>query len=161
MDHTENNVNPTGRDSTTEEFLPGGSKQVRGRTAVIPAFDAAAFEDFAQDLGSSAALDFIETFETLLVTRIERIERALGGEDTEETITALLSLQASAAMAGAAQLHASATRALAELPVVTAPPGALVRKLQGQAQHFRDAAAGVHTSRTTPDAAGRSYRETA
>jgi hypothetical protein len=112
---------------------------------MIPALDAAAYEDLAEDLASHAvALEFMTSFESLLAGRIQRIERALRNQDREEVVTALLSLQASAAIAGATELHASATRALASRSVETTAPGPLVRKLQGQASRFSIAFATLH-----------------
>ncbi|RJT77350.1 hypothetical protein D6T63_15555 [Arthrobacter cheniae] len=113
---------------------------------MIPVLDTCAFEILADDLGSFVASEFLTSFDALLADRIRRIERALETQDEEEVITALLSLQASAAMAGAAQLQASAARALAQRPVGSTPPGPLVRKLQGQADMFRDAFATFHHS---------------
>jgi hypothetical protein len=117
---------------------------------VTLAFNPAAFEQLAQDLGSYAiASEFVMSFESLLAERIQRIERALKNQDREEAITALLSLQASAAMAGAHQLHASATNALTIRLVETTPPGPLTRKLQGQANLFTHAFADFHHTHTT------------
>ncbi len=108
-----------------------------GEYVRIPALDPAAFEELATDLAShSIASDFMTSFELLLAGRIQRIERAFKDQDREELITALMSLQASAAMAGAAQLQISATRALADASVKTTLPGPLVRKLQKQADRF-------------------------
>lgn len=118
---------------------------------MIPALDTATFEHLIEELDSHAvALEFVISFESLLADRIQRIERALKDQDREEVITALLSLHASAAMVGAAQLEASATRALGNEPVETTPPGPLVRKLQGQAALFRGAFADLHHPQTTP-----------
>jgi HPt (histidine-containing phosphotransfer) domain-containing protein len=112
---------------------------------MTPAFDSAAFTQLAEDLGSySDATEFVRSFTALLPARIERIEQALMTQDREETITALLSLQASAAMAGATQLYAATTHALAANPVERAPRGPLIRKLQGQADLFRQASAGLN-----------------
>ena len=105
-----------------------------------PALDPQPFDDLTEDVDSVViALDFMMDFGSLLPGRIRRIEQALRDQDREETVTALLSLHASAAMAGATQLQASATRALANEPVESTPPGPLVRKLEGQADLFRAA----------------------
>jgi hypothetical protein len=104
-----------------------------------PAFDATAFARLVEDIDLCAAVDFLGTFNALLTGRIERIHQALQGHDEKEITTALLSLQASAAMVGAAQLEASATRALAQQPMESKPSGALIKKLQGQAAMFNDA----------------------
>ncbi|MHA7179847.1 hypothetical protein ACX80J_06970 [Arthrobacter sp. MDB2-24] len=117
---------------------------------MLPPLDATVFESLADDLGSRIASDFLDSFESLLTDRIRRIEGALKAHDDEELTTALLSLQASAAMAGAAQLQSSATRALAYNPMASAPPGPLVRKLQGQAAAFKDAFATFHHTSYTP-----------
>ncbi|RJT75115.1 hypothetical protein D6T63_18180 [Arthrobacter cheniae] len=111
---------------------------------MIPALDAFAFEILAEDLGTDDASDFLTSFEALLTGRIQRIERALQAQDEEAITEALLSLQASAAMAGAAQLQASATHALMQQPMRSTPPGPLVRKLQGQADMFKDALVTFH-----------------
>ncbi|MFJ6001008.1 hypothetical protein [Arthrobacter sp. NPDC092385] len=123
---------------------------------MIPALDTAAFEQLAEDLGSyTVASDFLATFASLLTDRIQRIERSLIVQDEAELVTALLSLQASAAMSGAAQLQASATRTLAQQPVGSTPTGPLVRRLQGQADAFRDALAGFHHAGCAPDTRAR------
>lgn len=114
------------------------------RYGVLPPLDATAFELLADDLGSRIATDFLTSFEALLTDRIRRIERALEAHDGEELITAMLSLQASAAMAGAAQLQASTTRALAHMPSGSTPAAPLVRELQGQATAFKDAFTHFH-----------------
>lgn len=119
---------------------------------MIPALDPAAFEILAEDLDSRAvASDFLTTFDALLTNRIRRIEQALRAEDEEEITTALLSLQAGAAMAGAAQLQASATQALVLQPVTSIPSGPLLRKLQGQADLFRHAFVRFHGAGYTTD----------
>ena len=123
---------------------------------MIPALDTAAFEQLAEDLGSYAvASDFLATFASLLTDRIQRIERSLVVEDEAELVTALLSLQASAAMSGAAQLQASATRTLAQQPIRSTPTGPLMRQLQGQADAFRDALAGFDHAGYAPDTQAR------
>jgi hypothetical protein len=119
---------------------------------MIPALDTAVFEQLAEDLGSYAvASDFLATFAALLTDRIQRIERSLIVQDEAELVTALLSLQASAAMSGAAQLQASATRTLARQPIGSTPTGPLMRQLQGQADAFRDALADFHHVGYAPD----------
>ncbi|MDN4609569.1 hypothetical protein [Arthrobacter burdickii] len=117
---------------------------------MIPVLDAAAFESLADDLGSRIASDFLTSFDALLTERVQRIEHALKMHDEEELITAILSLHASAAMAGATQLQVSATRALAHQPVGSTPSGPLVRKLQGQAAAFKDALATFHHAGYAP-----------
>lgn len=118
---------------------------------MIPALDPTAFEDLVEDLGSyTVASEFMTSFDSLLTGRIQRIERALENHDKEEIVTALLSLQASAAMAGAAQLQASVTRALVDQSVELVPPGALIRELHGQADLFRIAFADHHSRPTPP-----------
>jgi HPt (histidine-containing phosphotransfer) domain-containing protein len=110
------------------------------------ALDPQSFDEFAEDVGSVViALEFLTTFASLLAGRIRRIEGALKDQDREETLTALLSLHASATMAGATQLQVSVTRALANEMVETTPPGPLVRKLEGQADLFRTALTELHS----------------
>ncbi|BBE24653.1 hypothetical protein MN0502_35360 (plasmid) [Arthrobacter sp. MN05-02] len=112
--------------------------QPNGKYVRIPVLDPAAFEELSEDLASHVlALEYMVSFESLLAGRIHRIEQALKNQDREEAITALLSLQASATMAGARQLQGAATRALIDEPVQMTLPGPLVRKLQGQADSFR------------------------
>lgn len=124
--------------------------QPNGKYVRIPALDPAAFEELSTDLASHVlALEYMISFESLLAGRIHRIERALKNQDREEAITALLSLQASATMAGARQLQGSATRALVDEPVQMTLPGPLVRKLQGQADLFRIAFADLRHRRFT------------
>lgn len=118
---------------------------------MIPPLNADAFKQLAEDLESPAiASDFLAAFDVLLSDRIQRIEQALKNQNEEEITTALLSLQASAAMVGAAQLDASTTRALAQQPTKSAPPGPLIRKLQGQADAFSDALSDFHHASYTP-----------
>ena len=121
-----------------------------------PAIDATAFAKLVEDLDLCVAGDFLVTFNALLAGRIERIQQAFQSHDKEEVITALLSLQASAAMVGAAQLEASATRALTQQPTESEPSGAFIRKLQGQADMFREAVAStpIPALSATNEAAG-------
>lgn len=123
-----------------------------------PVLDPAAFEQLVDDLGSYAiAMDFVTTFESLLGTRITRIGQALEDLDEEELVTALLSLQASAAMAGAVQLHASATHALADRGVGEPFPGSLLQQLESEAELFRSTFADFKTTtpQTLQEAGGR------
>jgi hypothetical protein len=139
-----------GREHELGSDLETANNQPPGQYARIPALDPVVFEELATDLASRAlALDYLTSFESLLSGRIQRIERALEDQDGEEIITALMSLQASAAMAGAKQLEASATRVLADEPVERTMPGPLVRKLQGQAVLFSDAFAELRQRRFT------------
>ncbi|MHA7143449.1 hypothetical protein ACX80U_01900 [Arthrobacter sp. TmT3-37] len=105
---------------------------------MIPVFDTTALAKLVEDLDLYVAMDFLTTFSALLAGRIERIEQAYQDHDEEEITTALLSLQASAAMVGAAQLEASATRALGQQPTRAKHSGALIRRLEGQADVFRE-----------------------
>lgn len=113
-----------------------------------PVLDTVVIGHLVDDLGSyPLALNFVTTFDSLLDSRITRIEQALEGRDEDETVTALLSLQASAAMAGAVQLEALATRALTHQPVRTTPQGFLVRQLESEAALFRSALTGFRDLR--------------
>ncbi|MHA7209929.1 Hpt domain-containing protein [Arthrobacter sp. MDT1-65] len=109
---------------------------------MIPALDATAFSTLVEDVDLGVAVDFLTTFNALLVSRIARIELALEDHDEEEICTALLSLHSSAAMVGASQLQASAARALTQHPVGSEHCREFVLTLQGQADTFRDAVAG-------------------
>lgn len=106
---------------------------------MVPALDATAFDVLAEDLDPYVAFDFMATFIALLDSRIERIQQALRGSDGEEITTALLSLHASAVIAGAAQLRASATHALNEQPMEPGTSETFVRYLREQADTFRAA----------------------
>lgn len=106
---------------------------------MVPALDVTAFDELAEDLDPYVAFDFMATFNALLDSRIERIEQALKGRDGEEITTALLSLQASAVIAGAAQLQASAAHALNEQPMESGNSETFVRYLRQQADTFRAA----------------------
>jgi hypothetical protein len=117
------------------------------------AFDEEVFDRLLADLGSEAiAMEFLLTFDALLDTRIERVDRALKEQDREEIETALMSLQASAGMGGATELEATATRALAHRPVQLIPRGPLVRQLEGKANYFRQALIDFRRRRITPAA---------
>jgi hypothetical protein len=106
---------------------------------ILP-FDGEAFAQLAEDLKSrDLAVEFLETFTSMLDSRIRRIEQTLRDRDREELITALLSLRSSAAMVGAPQLLASTTQALTDGE--TASVGPLVRRLQGQAHLFIESTA--------------------
>ncbi len=109
---------------------------------MTPALDATAFSRLVEDVDLDVAVDFLTTFNALLVSRIARIEQALEDHDEEEICTSLLSLHASAAMVGASQLQASAARALTQRPMGLELSGAFVRELQDQADLFSDAVAG-------------------
>ncbi|MCU1632492.1 MAG: hypothetical protein JWM61_1144 [Micrococcaceae bacterium] len=81
------------------------------------AFDVDVFHTLVKELeSSSTAVAFLTSFASMLDDRIHRIERALTSQNREELRTALFSLRASAAMAGATQMQTSATTALADQP---------------------------------------------
>ncbi|WP_182977126.1 hypothetical protein [Arthrobacter cheniae] len=104
------------------------------------ALDPAIFAELVDDLASpTAAFSFITTFESLLDQRISNIQRALEYQDKEAVVTAMLSLQASAAITGAGQLHASITQALKHKPIEKTPHGPLVQQLEAEANLFRKA----------------------
>ena len=128
---------------------------------MIPALDANAIAELVEDVDLSVAVDFLLTFDALLGRRIQRIGQALRDHDEEEITTALLSLQASAAMAGATRLQASATCALAQQPMGSKPSETFMRELQGQADMFRDAVANFlipAVPATHPEPPGRPRR---
>lgn len=81
-------------------------------------------------------MSFLATFTSLLSPRIGRIDAAFKQKDREDLITALLSLQASATMAGAAQLQKTTTRALMADPIEDQPPEPLIEQLTSEAQDF-------------------------
>lgn len=107
---------------------------------MLPALDEAVFATFAQDLRSyPEALQFLADFDAMLTRRISRIGDALECGKGEETTTALLSLHASAAMAGACALQHSTAKALTTIRCSGVSRGfadELVLQLTDQAQHF-------------------------
>ena len=118
---------------------------------MTPVFDPGTFERLVDEVGSRAdAIDYLITFTSLLPARTERIRRAIKTGNNEEVTDALLSLQASAAMAGAAQLQASVTQALAQQHEGLPPTDPLVRKLQRQADLFSEAVLDFHYNGYTP-----------
>ncbi|MFC3300511.1 hypothetical protein FJV46_08460 [Arthrobacter agilis] len=120
-----------------------------------PPFDHGTYDKLVDALGSQdLAAAFLDSFTSMLESRIRRIEQALITQDREEAITALLSLRSSASMVGAAQLEESTTKALAGERIESTPVGPLVRKLQGQADLFTRAT--LQLSRT--DAAPQAVR---
>lgn len=138
---------PSARHKPPTDDVEGSVKRTGGSSR---AFDEEVFERFVSDLGSEAVvLQYLVSFEAMLDGRINRINEALRVQDREETETALLSLQASAAMAGATQLEAVARRALTHHRVELTPRGPLVRQLQGKADFFRQALVGFRRRRTT------------
>ncbi len=115
------------------------------------AFDEEVFHRFADDLGwEIVVLEYLVSFEAMLDERINRIDHALKRHDRKEAETALMSLQASAAMAGATELEATAHRALRFRPVEQNPRAPLVRQLQGKADFFRQALIAFRRQRITP-----------
>ncbi|RJT75413.1 hypothetical protein D6T63_17850 [Arthrobacter cheniae] len=104
------------------------------------ALDPAIFAELVDDLASpTAAFSFITSFESLLDQRISAIRQALENQDKEAVITTMLSLQASAAITGAGQLHGCITQALARASVEKTPYGPLIQRLEVQADLFRQA----------------------
>ncbi|BBE24240.1 hypothetical protein MN0502_31230 [Arthrobacter sp. MN05-02] len=107
---------------------------------MLPALDEAVFATLAQELRSyPEALQFLADFDSMLPGRISRIGAALECGEGEEMTTALLSLHASAAMAGACELQHSTADALTTIRCSGVPLGyahQLVLQLTDQAQHF-------------------------
>lgn len=134
--------------SLLQRMTGEGASLDRTAAGMNPVLDPAVFGHLVDDLGSyPVALDFVETFDSLLGGRITRIGQALEDRDEDETVTALLSLQASASMAGAVQLEALATRALVHQPVGMTPQGSLMRQLESEAAQFRNALTGFRNLR--------------
>jgi HPt (histidine-containing phosphotransfer) domain-containing protein len=74
-----------------------------------PVLDTSRIEVLADELCSvAAAKEFMATFLGMLPERVAAVEAALSGADPEISRTAVLSLAASAAMAGARQLERDA-----------------------------------------------------
>jgi HPt (histidine-containing phosphotransfer) domain-containing protein len=114
-------------------------------------FDVQVFDQLISDLDSRViALDFLSDFTGMLDDRINAIEHALKVGALDETKRALHSLRSSAAMIGARQLDAATTLALEDTDFGATAVGPLVRKLQGQADHFRTASAAVRTDDSLP-----------
>jgi hypothetical protein len=106
---------------------------------IVPVMDLFAFGCLVQELSCRAgALAFVGTFASMLESRIDRIGTALNRRDEEEGRVAMLSLMASAAMVGAARLHAVVNTALAA-PFSHVDSGAVVKVLHIEADRFRDA----------------------
>ncbi|WP_394252921.1 hypothetical protein [Arthrobacter pityocampae] len=110
----------------------------------MPSLDRTAFDVLVEDLDIRTALDFRSTFNASLPQRIGRIHQAVEARDQEEITTALLSLQACAAMAGAAQLQASAADALLHHDAGLTPSKDIAHTLTGQAEAFTTALAAFH-----------------
>lgn len=85
-------------------------------------------------------MSFLATFTSLLSPRIARIDDAFKQKDREELITALLSLHASSAMAGAQRLQATTTHALAADPIEDQATGSLLERLEAEAREFEETA---------------------
>jgi HPt (histidine-containing phosphotransfer) domain-containing protein len=85
-------------------------------------------------------MSFLVTFTSLLGPRIDRIDAAFEQKDREELITALLSLHASSAMAGAQRLQATTAHALAAEPVEDQAPDPVLERLAVEAREFEEAA---------------------
>jgi hypothetical protein len=81
-------------------------------------------------------MSFLVMFNSLLPRRIHRIRLAFTTRDREEILTAMLSLQTGATMAGAAQLHETTTRVLMADPIEDQPPEPLIEQLTFEAQEF-------------------------
>jgi hypothetical protein len=107
--------------------------------AIVPIVDLPAFGCLVQELSCRAwALAFVGTFTSMLESRIERIGTALNRLDEEEGRVAMLSLMASAAMVGAARLHAVVDAALTA-PFSHVDSDTVVKVLHLEAHRFRDA----------------------
>lgn len=78
----------------------------------LPHLDHRSIAILVEDLSLPSALAYLAVFDEMLDARVARIDRSLNGADQTELETALLSLQASAGMAGAKHLCRTATTAL-------------------------------------------------
>lgn len=109
-------------------------------------FDRYFFDVLVADLSPMVAARFETEFCALLPSRVRRIEDALtGGQDRDEAITALMSLQASATIAGATRLSSTVGTALADLTKAFHPSSLLSARLRRQAQQFAEAYASFST----------------
>ncbi|WDF33215.1 hypothetical protein PTW37_15415 [Arthrobacter agilis] len=110
----------------------------------LPRFDRAACEVLAADVSPAVAARFEADFLALLPSRLGRIEHAVTvGLDHEETITALVSLQASAVMIGAVRLAFTAQTALGAVSKAMHPSSLLPLHLRREAEQFVEAYASV------------------
>lgn len=107
---------------------------------MLPVLDMTVVRTLAADLGSTReALNFLDSFDALLSSRLQKIHQALIMQDLENMNVALLSLHTSAAMAGALQLHACTGRILQQLdswPLPASAGWALMKALAQEAVQF-------------------------
>lgn len=92
-----------------------------------------------EDLSLDVALDYLSTFDSILGRRVSRIGAALVDGPQEELETALMSLQAGSAMAGASRLCHTVTSALGDLQTKGRCADDVLVKLEDQSVRFRAA----------------------
>lgn len=109
------------------------------RAHLLPHLSYDAVEVLAEDLSSDVALDYLRTFDSILGRRVSRIGAALVNGTQEELETALMSLQAGSAMAGASRLYRTATSALRDLQGKGQCADDVPVKLEHQSVRFRAA----------------------
>ncbi|MGV0111762.1 MULTISPECIES: hypothetical protein [unclassified Arthrobacter] len=120
-----------------------------GSTDTLPDFEPEAFNVLVEESSAAAAWGFATDFISMLPSRIDRVYAALaGGDDREEMITALSSLEVSSIMVGALRLSATAGRALADLTRAAHPSMLLSVRLRREAQQFVSAYASFHKAST-------------
>ena len=107
---------------------------------MIPVLDVAVVRALAADLRSTGeALNFVDRFDALLSSRLQKIHDALMTQDLEQMNVALLGLHTSAAMVGAAQLHHCTGRILGHLsrwPFSATASRAIMKDLAKEAVQF-------------------------
>lgn len=123
---------------------------------MLPVLDVAAVQDLAVGLRSTReALNFLDRFDALLSTRLQRIHAALMSRDLEQMQIAVLSLHTSAAMVGAARLHDCTGRIQQRLdrwPFSVPASRALMKDLGREAVQFTRAYRVLRSQRTPIDA---------
>lgn len=121
---------------------------------MLPVLDMSVVQTLAGDLGSSReALNFLDSFDALLSSRLQKIHNALITQDLENMKVALLSLHTSAAMAGALQLHACTGRILQQIDTWPLPAPvirALMKNLAKEAIQFTRAHRMLYSQQVQP-----------
>lgn len=132
---------------TRDEARPRSNTPLKPITAItattrepLGTFDSSAISRLAFDLESyPRALSFTDAFTLMLNERVAAIHEELTGPPVDDQLTTLLSLRASAVMAGATQLQHTTTQAIAARRTRSYTPDeveALHQRLLREAQDF-------------------------
>lgn len=123
---------------------------------MLPILDETVVQELAIGLRSTReALNFLDRFDALLSTRLQKIHDALMSRDLEQMQIALLSLHTSAAMVGAARLHDCTGRIQQRLdgwPFSVPASRALMKDLGREAIQFTRAYRVLRSQQTSSDA---------